>query len=277
MPQTMLIRSDPDNYLSLARESSPDCAQFFKHCHDGYEFFLLIRGSIDMLTEEKTFALHEGDFLIIRPHDYHIATLKDMEIYDRVIVNATENYFSRCGLREMPTLLADLPEPCFTLREDSFLNGCLQQLPAWIRAMPTPQEQARIFDTVLFAIYAALLLRDTQQKRKAGSPLPPLIQQALEFINIHLSENLSLDSIAGKLFVSKSHLCNSFKNTMGIGVKKYIDHKRISLARSLIAHGMPIKKVFIRCGFNDYTTFYRMYTKITGQSPSRTQEDHLNA
>ena len=54
---------------------------------------------------------------------------------------------------------------------------------------------------------------------------------------------------------------------MEIGLKTYINNKKILYAQSLLQAGERPADVCETCGFHDYSTFYRLFRKITGHSP----------
>ena len=57
---------------------------------------------------------------------------------------------------------------------------------------------------------------------------------------------------------------------MDIGLKNYINNKKILYAQSLLLAGDRPADVCEACGFHDYSTFYRLYRKITGTTPTAT-------
>ena len=87
----------------------------------------------------------------------------------------------------------------------------------------------------------------------------------------HIGENLhaelSLDSLAGELFVSKYHLSHAFSREVGVSVYRYILMRRLMMARQLLTDGEPAGQVCRSCGFADYTSFYRAFKSEYGISP----------
>ena len=55
---------------------------------------------------------------------------------------------------------------------------------------------------------------------------------------------------------------------MDIGLKTYINTKKILYAQSLLLSGDRPADVCEACGFRDYSTFYRLFRKITGTTPN---------
>ena len=55
---------------------------------------------------------------------------------------------------------------------------------------------------------------------------------------------------------------------MGITLTEYITKKRVYIAKELILSKVPISQVAQNVGFNEYSSFYRAFTKILGISPT---------
>ena len=90
-----------------------------------------------------------------------------------------------------------------------------------------------------------------------------------EFIDEHITEELSLDIIAENFGMSKHYLCHIFKKNMGYTVLQYIKHKRLCLAKKYYISGLNLLDVAMLAGFKSYSNFYRAYYSEFGKSPSK--------
>jgi AraC-like DNA-binding protein len=97
----------------------------------------------------------------------------------------------------------------------------------------------------------------------------PLISKALHYINENLNRIGGTKEIADHLFISESYLFRLFRNELHQTPKKYIMDKRLLTAQKLLSAGDSPTSVCERCGFADYTTFYRNYTSFFGHAPSK--------
>lgn len=95
-----------------------------------------------------------------------------------------------------------------------------------------------------------------------------IISDCIEYINKNLSSIISIKKLSKKLNVSESALTHTFKKEMGISVHKYIQQKRLVYAKNLIESGEKPTTIFLDCGYNDYSAFYKAYCKMFGHSPS---------
>ena len=93
------------------------------------------------------------------------------------------------------------------------------------------------------------------------------ILSILTYLNAHLTEDLSIDDLASRFYLSRSYLMHTFKAQTGYTIGGYLLTKRLFLAKELIAAGPPITEVCYSCGFQNYSTFSRAYKKSFGESP----------
>ncbi len=69
-------------------------------------------------------------------------------------------------------------------------------------------------------------------------------------------------------FISRTTLYALFRETTGSCIHEYITLKRLMMARELLAAGEQPTGVYLKCGFKDYSTFYRAYKKRFSESPA---------
>ncbi|MEO5893533.1 MAG: AraC family transcriptional regulator [Ferruginibacter sp.] len=94
------------------------------------------------------------------------------------------------------------------------------------------------------------------------------IIRAKQHIDKSFSDDLSLDELAAKAFLSKFHFIRLFKSLYGRTPHQYLVSVRIENAKRLLQTQRPISDICISVGFNSCTSFTALFKKITGYTPS---------
>ncbi len=96
-----------------------------------------------------------------------------------------------------------------------------------------------------------------------------IVQRTVEYIMSNYYEQISVEEIANKLYVSAGHLMRVFKKETGKTFVEYLMEYRISIAKSLLMKGeYRIYEVANMVGYKDSKYFCRIYKKLTNTSPS---------
>ena len=105
------------------------------------------------------------------------------------------------------------------------------------------------------------------QPQEEETAVSHLVDQVLHYIGRHINEELTLDGLAERFFVSKYHLSHTFTKEVGVSLHRYITLRRLLMARQLLSTGIPAGQASSACGFTDYTSFYRAFKAEYGISP----------
>ena len=95
------------------------------------------------------------------------------------------------------------------------------------------------------------------------------LQLAVSYINDNFTGNVTVEDVAKHAFVSVNQLCVLFKKHLSTTVMKYVNGKRISEAKRLLASGKSVTDTAFASGFNDYANFIRVFKGSVGVSPGK--------
>lgn len=95
------------------------------------------------------------------------------------------------------------------------------------------------------------------------------ITDAKILIDRNFSENIDLDYIAGKVYLSKFHFLRLFKEAYGVSPHKYLITKRIEASIKLLKSSASISEICHRVGFESVQSFSNLFKRHTGMSPSK--------
>ncbi len=245
------------------------------HHHDFYELFYLVSGDVTYTIESRLYQVLPGDVLLISPRELH-----------QVHIQAEHAAYERYVLWIHPQLIQQLSSESADLCQalDSTRPGYdnrLRPQPEDRQKLHTLMEQlhresqetefasglmSRSLLTQILVTVNRLALREDchfQDKSRSGET----ISQVVNFINLHYSEPLSLDMLAERFYISKYHLSHEFQRQTGTSIGRYLQKKRLQIARQLLSQGNKPNKVYSVCGFGEYTGFYRAFKAEYGISP----------
>ena len=129
-------------------------------------------------------------------------------------------------------------------------------------------EALRKAETSSAVMQLMLILAENTPSERAS--VPDTLSLAIEYVNKHISEQLTIDGISAASYISKYHLCRLFKSKIGITIMEYVLQTRITAARELLASGeLSVTEVSIACGFSSPAYFSRAFKSCVGLSPIR--------
>jgi len=243
------------------------------HFHNVYEIYYFISGDCEILVDSVRYKLTPHSLMLIAPNILHGIQVNSQADYVRtcLYLRGDEMLPDRKYLLEsvMHKHTRNLGRDVYYENVESyqldqlFLNiKKLEQKPKEIQDMFEP-----IYTEALLAqIY---LLCNEQHPSDANYGVPSKINEITNYINAHLTENLSLDEIASTFFISKNYLNQSFKKATGNTVMEFVRLKRILLAKSLMMKGTSAIDAAMQVGFADYSSFYRAYNKYLYNGPRK--------
>lgn len=245
------------------------------HHHDFYEVYFLLGGRVEYWVEGRILRPEVGDLLLINPMELHRPLIHpESPTYERIVLWINKSYLesltedgqlSRCFDPSLSNLIRLTAAERTTLT--AWLSGLLRE--SYSRDFCSEYSAFGIFLQFMVQINRIVLQHQPRQEEPAVSNL---VDQVLHYIARHINEELTLDGLAERFFVSKYHLSHTFTKEVGVSLHRYITLRRLLLARQLLGAGMAAGQVSNACGFSDYTSFYRAFKAEYGISPGAVTE-----
>ena len=100
-------------------------------------------------------------------------------------------------------------------------------------------------------------------------PIDPRISEAVDFIEKHYTEHITVEKLALEANMSTSRFFPCFKSALGVTPVDYLNHYRIGKAIVMIANHpeISVDEVSDAVGFESSTYFRRVFKVITGKNP----------
>lgn len=102
-----------------------------------------------------------------------------------------------------------------------------------------------------------------------GGQYSSRIRDAIHFMRKNLEKDISADSIAKHIYVSRGYLCQCFKSEVGCTMLEFLLGIRLNRACYLLQMGVLVKDVSVLCGFSDSKYFSKQFKKTIGVTPTQ--------
>ena len=257
-------------------DPTPEADGYAAHSHDSYEIFLPVAGSFEFEVSNYLYTVGRGSVLLLPPWVTHRLVVKDSEplayLYvqftPRIIpgepemLAAIEALFNRHGEGEQS--MRRLSGESF-----SYVYAAVKRL--CISSTKDVHEQ---FFRILFPVLCEILVYGTPVSgkydgfTKEPSRQSTLTDQIIEYISRHYADIQDLSFVVDVFHYSTVHVNSLFKNRLGVSLWRYVLHIRLDRACDMLVNGIHASEVALSCGFKDYSTFYRMFKKCYGITPT---------
>lgn len=122
----------------------------------------------------------------------------------------------------------------------------------------------RILQTETKSMYLKKSLTDANNDR---------ISYVIKFIRENLTEDLSIELLSEKAYMSESNFYRTFKHELGSSPNDFIIEERLKVAESLLRNPrMSVKEAYLASGFNSFSYFCRIFKKKKNLSPTEFKE-----
>lgn len=103
------------------------------------------------------------------------------------------------------------------------------------------------------------------------------ISKIEEYLNENYAENITLEDMAKRFFVTKEYLSAAFKKETGVNFSDYLTAVRMEKAKNMILeYEISIQKVSDMMGYVDVAHFYKTFKRYFNTTPGKMREDRSN-
>lgn len=241
------------------------------HYHTFHKLIILLAGQADYAIEGERYRLQPGDLVLVGRGSIHRPELTEGAFYERMILYISLEFLD--SFRREDCQL----DRCFRQAQEDFRyvyrTGSGDRLKELLLQLEQAQREggfgADLLSRAIFLQLMVELNRATEGQRSIPAAAGDgKVVALLQYLNLHLTENLSIDDLANRFYISKYHMMRRFKEETGYTIHNYVSEKRLLLAQQLLSQGRSLTDACYESGYQDYSTFSRAYKKRFGHSPS---------
>ncbi len=237
---------------------------YFTHYHDAAELIFVKSGDISYEFGQHRYDVRKDNLILSRAYDHHNIIVNGDGDYDRYCILVDEKILPRELLDRIPK-----EQPVIDFCANNAVIQIFDKMDFYCKTLPG-DIFARLLSHLLEEVLLNVILTLDEADLQRGNISNPVLEKAMVYIAENLITITDLQQICDALYISKSHLHHLFMEHMKVSPKQYILQKRLAIANREICLGEPATQVGEKCGFSDYSTFYRAYKKQFGYSPAQT-------
>lgn len=257
------------------------------HTHSYYQMLYVREGTLTHTLLGQTIIMNPGDAAIIPPQIEHRIdfpengpkTVAYSLAFDENLFHAG---FSRSHIYSFLTSLKERNQ--IVLRASVTLNeDCKETLHSLLKCLMNEQKKgvppslsaapSLITSSLYILAQAYANTVELGSVSSTNTTAKSAVSLAVNYIDRHYYECFSLSDLCNRFGISRSSFSRLFTIQTGKSFKQYLAETRIRQAQTLLQKtDMTISQVAGLVGYNDFTTFYRNFVKITGKCPSSEHE-----
>ncbi len=252
-------------YYSELRNANPNI-----HIHDCCEVFFCLSGGKNFLIGDRLYDVRDRDVFVINQYEAHKITYDDVHEFRRYVFQISPEFIHAVSSSQTDLSACFYPHaPDFDHRVQLDEEDAARLLDRLAR-LARPENygddilKRNLMTDILVALNRAYLQQDTV---KVPHRPNAAVKAAIDYINGHFREDLTLDTVAKATCLSVNQLCRLFSKHCGTTIAKYITSRRLTEAKRMLSAGKSVTETAMLCGFGDYSVFIRAFKRNVGVTP----------
>ena len=236
------------------------------HRHDCLELLLCLQNGGNFFLRDTVHTLRQGTLVIMQEAVLH-RSIATESTYERYVLHIPRDTLATASGKQTDFAAIIRGNFCIQLAPDDFAQLRMLMEECYTSSDALGSDVLRDCAFLRILVKVAQLLPSGEVASVSGLSHP--VRQAIDWINSHLAEDLSLNTLASHCYATKYHLCRLFKEETGFTVGEYILQQRLSRACALLQAGESVQKAGEDAGFQNYNHFIRTFHHWMGISPGR--------
>lgn len=237
--------------------------------HENTEFLYCLEGEGSATCDADILTMKEGDMVIINARCLHAVTTADRVKYHCLIID--NSFFKENGI-DIDNIRFD--EVIHDDKAGDLIKNIAKHAECARDSLSVAETRLCLLEFVCHICRHYPKLQHTESDKISKGYAAVL--DAIEYINAHFKEKLTLDEISSRAGYSRYHFARLFKDNTGSTVTLHINTRRCENAAFLLRETeKSIRHVSLECGFESPSYFAKAFKKIYGLLPTEYRESFL--
>lgn len=237
---------------------------FHRNC---FEFTYIIKGNASFAAGGQIYNLSGGDLFLSQMNEVHHTNDKPLPLHKMYwfqLDGSDNDSFLYLRCEEAARLIGKLSALCMhviTMAETE-AHSLLESIFGLLTSSAPNRHREAAALLVLF-LYRVLDSADRTTFR-----LTPDIGRAVNYALDHITEELTMDTLARVSLLSVSRFKQKFKTQIGMTPREFINSEKIRSAKVMLLDGMNITETAMELGFSSSNYFSVVFKQFTSFSPA---------
>lgn len=244
------------------------------HYHSQYEIYYLLYGDRNYFIQDRVYNVKKGDLILINSNVLHKTMGGFSDSHERILIEFDLSFFddflvSDANLQLFNAFLHDSNILRLSESEKKQIEICFFKITQECKENNIENNIAlKVYFLELIILINKFYVKTNVIEFDHPSKLHKRVSEIITYINLNYMNDISLDLVAEKFFISTAHLSRAFKKVTGFSFIEYLNNLRIHEAQKLLSNTkLSISEISERVGYQSSTHFGRMFRSITGSSP----------
>lgn len=242
------------------------------HFHDSYEMYYILKGKKLYFINDKLYKAEKGDLVIVNPHDVHKTSSIEKSEAERILINFRYEFMEELFKAQKVALLPfekGSRRLRLNVKEqfqiENILSGIIKECETMEYGYVS-SVKAMLF-TLLINVYRINFKQETVEDTPSSS-IEKKVLDVVNYICSNFQNDITLNSIANKFYLSPSYLSRVFKKITAFHMSEYIQIVRVKEAQRLLREtNSKVIEISEKVGFTQIAHFNKTFRKITNTTP----------
>lgn len=242
--------------------------------YDSYKLNIMLSNGLAAVLSNRSdiYDSFLGDLLFFGPSEIHHGRILRQGIHKYVEIFIPTEYFP--NFKSYYALFNDKsnrrtnilsPAP----KERAVILSLAEKI---VNTIKDPSDDISLFSYLIELLKICTSLYVNKEKNNMSQNIPPILQNAINFIQESFSENIQIADIAAVSNCSTSYLSRIFKKHLGKSPYCYLTEYRLFVAEKLLRNQYSVTDVASMSGFCDSSVFIKRFKKAFGTTPLKYKE-----
>ncbi len=222
------------------------------HKHPFFEVFYIAKGEFEVMLAGRTERVGTGDTFLVAPNVHHqfISESGGELLYVGISLHTDASAVYRDFIRWNDSSLTELFRQTCSLTEKKGVDALRKSVKGLMPA--------------LCSVVLSLHPKGYEETADA------LSQKIMNYLSLHLGENITMKEIADALYMNPHYLGEYFKKKNGISIKNYLLQLRMQKAFAMLKEGkQSVSQIAKSVGFDTVQYFSTKFKEYYGASPGK--------